>query len=66
MSPFEDDRGFSLIEVVVSAFLTVLIAAVLAWNAADIAVDGEASGGSVNQKDFCHPIATDLASIDEL
>jgi hypothetical protein len=27
---------------------------------------GEASGGSVNQKDFCHPIATDLASIDEL
>lgn len=26
----------------------------------------EASGGSVNQEEFCHPIATDLPSIDEL
>jgi hypothetical protein len=29
--------------------------------------DGDtASGGSVNQQDFCHPIVTDLPSIDEL
>jgi hypothetical protein len=26
----------------------------------------QAAGGAVNQKDFCHPIATDLSSIDAL
>ncbi|HEX8147009.1 MAG TPA: hypothetical protein VF591_07505 [Pyrinomonadaceae bacterium] len=26
----------------------------------------ETGGGSVNQKEFCHPIATDLKSVDEL
>lgn len=28
--------------------------------------DATASGGAVNQKQFCHPVASDLSSIDEL
>jgi hypothetical protein len=27
---------------------------------------GEANGGSVNQKLYCHPVASELSSIDEL
>jgi hypothetical protein len=26
----------------------------------------QAAGGAVNQREFCHPIATDLDSIDSL
>jgi hypothetical protein len=29
-------------------------------------VEDEGGGGAVNQEDFCHPIGSDLASIDEL
>ena len=28
--------------------------------------DARAEGGAVNQREFCHPIATDLGSIDRL
>jgi hypothetical protein len=28
--------------------------------------DGRASGGAVNQKEFCHPVEVDLGSIDQL